>query len=325
MRLSRVLRLLLSVVTFAAISPAIAQQAWPTKPVRLVLGFAAGGTTDIVSRLTAARLQELWGQPVIVENKTGAGGVIGADFVAKSPPDGYTLLMQSTGPHAIAPYLMAKFPFDPVNDLIPVSNVANNALALMVHPSIPVKSVAEFIAYARANPGKLNFGSSGNGSTTHLAGEILKSMAGLNLVHVPFKGGPPAAAALLAGDTQFMFANLSDALPNLKSGKLRVLAVSSSSRQLQAPDLPTVAESGLPGFDVAPWNGIMVPGKTPPAVVAVIASSVQRVVKEPAFLDKMKDIGTQAIGDTPEAFRATVQFELQRWSKIVKDAGIKAE
>ena len=311
----------------AAGHAAVAQPAWPTKPIRLVVGFAAGGNTDIVARVTAARMQEILGQPVVVENKTGLGGVIATDAVAKSPPDGYTLLMQSTGPHAIAPFLLGKqkVPYDPVADLAPVSNVAFNALALMVHPSIPAKSVREFVAHAKANPGKLNYGSSGIGATSHLSGEILKSMTGVEIVHVPFRGGNQATAALLAGEVQFMFANLSDAIPQLKAGKIQVLGVTTAKRQPQAPELPTLAESGIAGFDVAPWNGIVAPGKTPPELVNQISGVVQRIAREPAFVARMTDIGSQPIGDTPAEFRGTVQFELQRWSKLIKDAGIKAE
>ena len=321
----RGLALLVILCLQALTASAQAQQAWPNKPVRLVVGFAAGGNTDVVARVLAARMQDMLGQPVIVENKTGLGGVLATDFVAKAPPDGYTLLMQSTGPHAISPFLLAKIPYDPVADLAPVSNVAFNALVMMAHPALPVKSVREFIDHAKQNPGKLNFGSSGIGSTTHLSGEILKSMAGVDLVHVAFRGGSQAIVALLSGETQFMFANLSDALPQMKAGKLRALGVTSAKRQPQAPDLPTLAESGLAGFDVAPWNGIVAPGRTPPEVISLVAAAIQRIAREPAFVEKMTEIGSQPLGDTPEQFRATVQYELQRWSKIVKQAGVKVE
>ena len=322
-------RTILALLAFGAIAmPAASHaQAWPSKPVRMVVGFAAVGNTDIVARVLAARMQEVTGQAVVVENKTGLGGVIGTDTVAKSAPDGYTLLMQSTGPHAIAPFLLGKqkVPYDPVVDLAPVSNVAFNALALMVHPSVPAKSVREFVDYAKANPGKLNFGSSGIGATSHLSGEILKAMTGVNVVHVPFRGGNQATAALLAGEVQFMFANLSDALPQLKAGKLQVLGVTTQKRQPQAPDLPTLAEAGIAGFDVAPWNGIVAPGKTPPELVNQISALIQRVTHEPAFVAKMTEIGSQPIGDTPAEFRKTVDFELARWSKLIREAGIKAD
>ena len=230
-------------------------QAFPNKPIRIIVGFAAGGNTDIVSRTIAERMQALLGQPVLVENRAGAGGVVATEFTAKSAPDGYTLLMSSLGPHTISPSLLKSVGFDPIADLAPVSNVAFNALLLMVNPSVPAKTVQELIAYEKSNPGKLNFGSSGVSGTTHLSGEVFNSMTGTKLVHVAFRGGPPAIAALLAGDVQLMFANLSDALPQIRSGKVRGIAVTSTQRVPQAPELPTIAESGLPGYDVGPWNG----------------------------------------------------------------------
>ena len=302
-----------------------AAQAFPTKPIKLLVGFAPGGNTDVVARIVAARMQDILGQAVIVENKPGAGGVVATDMIAKAPADGYTLLMSSLGPHTVSPFLLKTIGYDPVTDLAPVSNVSVNALMLLVSPSIPVRSVPDLIAYAKANPGKLNYGSSGVGSTTHLSGEVLASMAGIKLVHVAYKGGPPALAALLGGDVQFMFSNLSDALPQSKSGKLRALAVTTAKRVAQVPDMPTVAESGLPGFDVAPWNGIVAPGRTPPEVVARLSDTIQRIVREQSFRDKMFEIGSEPIGDTPEHFRATIAGDIQRWSRIVKDAGIKAE
>ena len=308
-----------------ALSLEAAAQAFPNKPIRIIVGFAPGGNTDVVARVTAARMQDILGQPVLVENKPGAGGVVATDFIAKAPPDGYTLLMSTLGPHTVSPSLLKSVGFDPVNDLAPVSNVAVNSLLLMVNPSLPVKSVPELITYARANPGKLNFGSSGVGATTHLSGEVFNSMAGVKLVHVAFKGGPPAIAALLAGDLQLMFANLSDALPQVKSGKLRGLAVTTSRRVAQVPDLPTVAEAGLPGFNVAPWNGLVAPGKTPHEVIAKLSDTVQRIAKEQPFRDKMFEIGSEPLGDTPDQFLATIAQDIQRWAKIVKDAGIKAE
>lgn len=302
-----------------------AQAPFPNRPIRIIVGFAPGGNTDVVTRVLAARMQDILGQPVLVENKPGAGGVVANEFVSKAPPDGYTLVMSSLGPHTVSPFLLKTVSYDPVNDLAPVSNVSVNALMLLVSPSIPARTVPEFIAYAKANPGKLNYGSSGIGSTTHLSGEVLSSMAGIKLVHVAYKGGPPALAALLAGDTQFMFSNLSDSLPQSRSGKLRALAVTTARRVPQVPDMPTIAESGLPGFDVAPWNGVVAPGKTPPEIVNRLSETIQRIVREQAFRDKMFEIGSDPIGDTPEQFRATVASDIKRWSRIVKEAGIKVD
>ena len=318
--LAKTVLLIAAAICFEAVA-----QPFPTKAIKILVGFAPGGNTDVVTRIVAVRMQDLLGQPVIVDNKPGAGGVVATEILAKTTPDGYTLLMSSLGPHTVSPFLQKSVTYDPVNDLAPVSNVSVNALMLLVSPSIPAKSVPELIAYAKANPGKLNYGSSGVGSTTHLSGEVLASMAGIKLVHVAYKGGPPALAALLGGDVQFMFSNLSDALPQSKSGKLRALAVTTAKRVTQVPDMPTVAESGLPGFDVAPWNGIVAPGRTPPEIVARLSDTIQRIVREQAFRDKMYDIGSDPIGDTPEQFRATILHDIQRWSKIVREAGIKAE
>ena len=302
-----------------------AQVNYPTKPIRILVGFAAGGNTDIVTRTLAARLQDVLGQPVIVENKPGAGGVVATDFVAKAAPDGYTLLMSSLGPHTISPSLLKSVGFDPLADLAPISNVTFNALVLMVNPTLPARSVSELISYAKANPGKLNFGSSGVSGTTHLSGEVFNTMTGTKLVHVAFHGGPPAIGALLAGDIQMMFANISDALPQIRGNKVRPLAVTSSKRVPQLPDLPTLAESGLSGYDVGPWNGLVAPAKTPPEIIGKLAEAVQRITREQAFRDKMFEVGSSTIGDSPEQFRNTSRHDITRWAKIIQDAGIKPE
>jgi tripartite-type tricarboxylate transporter receptor subunit TctC len=302
-----------------------AQTDWPSKPVRIIGPFAAGGNGDVVARVTAARLQQLLGQPVIVENKTGAGGVIATEYVAKSPPDGYTLLMSSTGPHTISPSLMSKIPYDPVKDLAPIGLVSSNALVLLVNPSLPVKSVSELIALAKREPGKLHFSSSGIGGTMHLSAEMFKSMAGIDIEHVPYRGGAPATAALLAGEVQMAFSNLSDALPHIKTGKLRALGVTSDKRQAQAPEVPTIAESGLQGYQVTMWNGLVAPGGTPPEVVNRIAAAVQKVTSDPSFQSKMAEIGSVSMVDTPEHFRSYVNEELARWNKVVKASGAKAD
>jgi len=302
-----------------------AQNDWPNKPIRIVVPFAPGGNTDVVARVTAQRLQEMLGQTVFVENKTGAGGVIATDYVAKAAPDGYTLLMSSTGPHTISPSLMAKIPYDPVKELAPISNVSSNAQVLLVNPSVPAHTVKELIALAKREPGKLHFGSAGIGGTTHLSGEMFKSMAGIDIGHVPYKGGAPATMAALSGEVQITFANLSDALPQMKMGKLRALAVTSATRQPQLPDVPTIAESGLPGYECIVWNGLVAPAGTPPAIVNRIAAAVQKITREPSFKEKMTEIGSVPIGDTPEQFRSFISKELARWSKVVKDSGAKAE
>ncbi len=298
---------------------------WPVKPIRIVVPFAPGGNTDVVTRMTAQGLQPLLGQSMIVENRSGAGGVIAMEYVAKSAPDGYTLLMSSTGPHVISPSLVAKLPYDPIKDIAPISNVSSNALVLMVHPSLPVRTAKELIALARRMPGQLSYGSAGVGGTTHLSGEMFGSMAGVKLVHVPFRGGAPATAAALGGEVAMTFANLSDALPQIKAGKLRPLGVTSATRQPQLPDLPTIGEAALPGYEVIVWNGLIAPGATSPEIINRLASAVQKVVREPAFRTRLTEIGSVPIGDTPEQFRAFVAREMARWAKVVKDSGAKAE
>lgn len=302
-----------------------AQTDWPSKPIRIIGPFAPGGNGDVVARVTAARLQAILGQPVYVENKTGAGGVIATEYVAKSPPDGYTLLMSSTGPHTISPSLMSKISYDPVKDLTPISLVSSNALVLLVNPSVPAKNVKELIALAKREPGKLHFSSSGIGGTMHLSAEMFKSMAGIDIAHVPYRGGAPATAALLAGEVEMAFANLSDALPHMKTGKLRALAVTSDKRQAQAPEVPTIGESGLQGYQVTMWNGLVAPGGTPPEIVNRLAAAVQKVTSDPSFQTKMAEIGSVSMVDTPEHFRSYIGDELNRWSKVVKESGAKAE
>ena len=300
-------------------------QEWPSRPLKIIVPFAAGGNTDAVARMMATRLQDVLGQAVTVENKAGAGGVIATDFVAKAAPDGYTLLMSSTGPHTVMPALMPKIPYDAVRDLAPISNIASNAQVLLVHPGLGVKNVGELIAMLKREPGKHAYGSGGVASTTHMSGELFKSMAGVNMIHVPFKGGAPLAVASIGGEVQISFNNMFDALPHMKAGKLRGLAVTSVARQPQAADLPTLAELGLTGYESGPWNGLVAPGRTPADIIARLSSAAQKIVREPAFQARMLEIGSVPIGDTPEQFRAHIGLELARWSKVVRDSGAKLE
>jgi tripartite-type tricarboxylate transporter receptor subunit TctC len=320
------LRTILAVVTLALLASggAIAQD-WPQRGVRILVPFAAGGNTDLVARMTAARLQALLGQSVTVENRTGAGGAIALETLAKAPPDGYTLAMSSTGPHVVLPSLMPKIPYDTLKDFEPISNVSRNALVLVVHPSVPVNTLAELVALAKREPGKLEFGSGGPGSTTHLAGEMLSAMAGIKLVHVPFRGGAPAMSATVAGEVKLSFNNMADALPQMKAGKVRAIAVTSVRRQMQLPELPTMIEAGLAGYEAGPWNGLVAPRGTPPAVVAKLASTVRAIVAEPEFRAKLIEVGSEPIGDTPDEFRAYIAQELARWSKVVRESGAKLE
>ena len=303
----------------------VAAQSYPVKAVRLVVPFAAGaGSNDIMARLIAQKLTDAFGQQLIVDNRPGASGIIGCDIVAKAPSDGYTVLMMSLT-FAVLPSLYSKMPYDTIKDLTPVTMVASAPLMLVVHPSIPAKSVAEFIAYAKANPGKLNFGSGGPGATPHLAGEMLKSMAGLQVTHIPYKGGAPALADLVGGQIQFMLENIPGTLPFAKAGKLRALAVTDLKRSPLLPDLPTLDESGLKGYQIVGWNGMFVPAGTPQAIVGKLQVAVANALALPDVKERLSILGADGVGDTPQHFTAFIKAEIPKWAKIVKMAGIKVE
>jgi tripartite-type tricarboxylate transporter receptor subunit TctC len=297
-------------------------QAWPSKPLRMVVPFAPGGVTDNSARLVAGKMQETLGQPVVVENRTGAGGVIATEFVAKSAPDGYTILMGSAAPQTLTQFLQ-KTGYDGVKDFAPISLVNTFPIVLMVHPSVPAQNVKELIALAKAQPGKLNF--AGAGGLTQFAGEIFKYMAGIDMTYIPYKGGAPAAAAAAAGDAQVTFANYSDALAHLKSGRLRALGMTSAKRFPQSPEVPTIAEAGVPGYQVDSWNGLLAPAGTPPEIVNRMAAAVQQGLKDPSTKKRMEEMGTEPVGDTPVEFRAFMQAEVKKWGDFVKQSGIKVE
>ena len=298
-------------------------QAYPTRTVRLIDGFAPGGSTDIVGRLIAQKLSDSLGQPFVVENRPGASGIIGTDMVAKAPPDGHIMLIVPLT-FTVNPSLY-KLPYDPVKDLLPVTLVASAPLMLVVHPSVPVKSVAEFIAYAKANPGKLHFGSGGVSSTPHLASEMLKTMAGIQATHVPYKGGGPALADLVGGQIQFMLENIPSTLPYVKAGKLRALALTDLRRSQVLPDLPTLDESGLKGYQIVGWNGLFLPAGTPPAIVDKLHIEVVKALALADLKERLATMGFEGVGDTPQHFAAFVQAEIAKWAKVVKDADIKVE
>jgi len=311
-------------IPFAA-SPAFAQGTYPNKPVRLVVPFPAGGTTDILARAAAQKLSETWGQQVIVDNRPGAGGNIGSELVAKAAPDGYTLLMGTVGTHAINPSLYAKMPYDHVKDFAPVILVAGVPNVLVVNPDLPIKTVPELIAYAKANPGKLNFASSGSGTSIHLSGELFKVMAGVQITHVPYKGSAPALTDLIGGQVQLMFDNLPSSLPQIKGGKLRAVAVTSTTRAAALPEVPTVAESGLPGFEASSWFGILAPAGTPKDIIAKIDADVQKWLATPEAKEKLLSQGANAAGGSPEDFARHIQAETAKWAKVVKDSGAKVD
>src|SRR5690242_6240739 len=299
----------------------VAAADYPTKPIRLVVPFPPGGTTDILARAVAQKLSETWNQQVIVDNRPGAGGNIGADLVAKAPPDGYTLVMGTVGTHAINPNLYSKMPYDHVKDFSPVILVAGVPNVLVVNPSLPVHSVKELIDYAKANPGKLNFASSGNGTSIHLSGELFKTMAGVQMTHVPYKGSAPALADLMGGQVQLMFDNLPSSLGLIKGGKLRAIAVTSTTRAAALPDVPTIAESGLPGFEASSWFGVLAPAGTPDDIVAKLNGTIAAWLATPDAKEKLLAQGTIAAGGSPEDFAQHIDRETAKWAKVVKASG----
>jgi len=301
-------------------------QSYPTKPIRLVVPYPPGGPLDIIARAIGQKLTEAWHQPVVGDNRAGAGGNIGADLVAKSPADGYTLLMGAVATHAINPALYSKIPYDAIKDFAPVALVAQVPNILVVNPAVPAKSVRELIALARAKPGYLNFGSGSTGSTGHLAGELFNTMAGVQMVHIPYKGAAPAMADLLAGQVQLMFDNLANALPNVKAGRLRALAVTTLARSPAMPDLPTIAESGLPGFDLTTWFGLMVPAGTPPEIVARLNAEIVRALNAKDMRERLQKMGAEPLANnTPEHFAAFIRTEAAKYAKVVKDSGAKVD
>jgi tripartite-type tricarboxylate transporter receptor subunit TctC len=319
--------LLLAILAVVVGGAAPAQaQGYPAKPIRFVVPFPPGGPLDIMARAIGVKLQAAWGQPVVVDNKPGAGGGIGADSVAKSPGDGYTLLMGAVSTHAINPTLYANIPYDPVKDFIPVTLVAQVPNILVVNPSLPVKSVKELIEYAKAKPGVLSFASGSTGSTGHLAGELFKTMAGVDMVHIPYKGAAPAMLDLLAGQTHLMFDNIANALPQVKAGKLRALAVTTVKRATAMPELPTIDEAGLRGFDLTTWFGVFVPAKTPRELVDRLNGEIVKALTSKEGRERLAAMGTEPSAiDTPAEFAAFVQREEAKYAKVVKASGARVE
>ncbi len=299
-------------------------QAYPSRPIRLVVAFAPGGPTDIVSRVLAAQLSVQLGQQVLVDNKPGAGGNLAADLVAKAPADGYTLFY-NTSAITIAPALYGKVPYDPVKDFAAVSTTATNPMVLMVNPALPVRTVQEFVAYAKANPGKLNYASSGTGTITHLATAALGSSLGLQMTHVPYKGSHPALVDLAAGTTQLMTDTVNSALPFIREGRMRALAVTMPKRLAVLPELPTLSETVMAGMEMSAWQGILAPAGTPAAVVQKLNAETLKALQNPEVRAKLEAQGTVILGSTPEEYSAYIRTELQRWSKVVAETGAKAE
>jgi len=321
----RMLQRLAIAVMLVGFTTSAFAQAYPSKPIRLVVPFPAGGTTDILARAVAQRLTQTLGQPVVVDNRPGAAGNIGSDVVAKSAPDGYTLLMGTVGTHAINPSLYAKMPYDHVKDFAPVILVAGVPNVLVVNPSVPVHSVQDLIKLAKEKPGQINFASSGSGTSIHLSGELFKTMAGVDMTHVPYKGSAPALSDLIGGQVQIMFDNLPSALPQIKGGKLRAVAVTSLARAPVLPDVPTIAESGLPGFEASSWFGVLVPVGTPAAIITRINADVNNWLQTQDAKDNMLAQGANAAGGSPQQFAAHIRAETDKWAKVVKASGAKVD
>ncbi len=315
--------LLLAVPALTAPS-AMAQQ-YPSKPIVLVVPFAPGGTSELISRLVAQKLTERLGQQVVVENRPGAAGNIAMEQVARAAPDGYTLILGHIGTLAVNPAMFPKLPYDAIKDFAPVSLIAAVPNIVTVNPAVPAKTLKEFLDLARAKPGSINYGSAGNGSAGHLAMEYLKRIAKTDMVHVPYKGTGPMLTDLLAGQTQATFTGSSPLIPHIKSGKLRALAVGSAMRIPSLPEVPTVAESGFAGFETAQWYGIIAPAKTPPAIIQKLSVEIAQVMKQPDVIARLSGDGTVMIGSTPNEFAAYISKEMKRWGEVVHDANIKAE
>ncbi len=311
------MRSLVAALLLSLTAPAWAQT-YPARPVRLVVPFAPGGSADLVGRLLGQKLSETWGQQVIVENKGGGSGMIGNDFVAKSAPDGYTLTVGTMGPFSVNPTLFEKMPYDPVRDFAPITLTGIASHVLVANPSVPARTVSEVIALAKQKPGQLTFASSGTGNATHLTFELFKASAGIDIVHVPYKGGGPAMADLVGGQVAFSFASMPSALPYVRAGRLRAIAVGGASRSPLFPDVPTVAEAGLPGFVSEDWQGILAPAKTPAAIVARLNADLVRTLHTPEMSAKLAGAGFDVKTTTPQEFADFIRADTAKWAKILK-------
>lgn len=317
------LRSLVAALALAATGSAFAQ-AWPAKPVRVIVPFAAGGNTDGIARIASERLTSAFGQQFVVENRPGAGGAIAADLVAKSAPDGYTLFVSALGQLAILPFI-TKVGYDPIRDFEPVSNIGENAFILGVHQSVPVRTVRELVDFVKANPGKTSYASGGSGSVSHLSAALFVTRAGIDVTHVPYKGGAPAVADLVGGQVQMYFGNYSDMVPHAQTGKVRLLGISSLKRDPRLPDVPTIAESGYPDFRTVTWNGLVAPAKTPKDVIERLSAELQKAAKEPAYVERLQKLGVDSVGSTPEQFARTIRQDVTFWGNAAKAANVKMD
>jgi len=303
-----------------------ALEAYPSRPIRFIILVVPGGGADITARTLGQKFTEAWNQQVIVDNRPGGNGIVGMDIAAHSTPDGYTIVLGTIGPVAVNPSLYKKLPYDPVTDFVPVARAVSALNVLVVHPTLPVKSVKELIAYAKANPGKLTFGSSGVGFADHLAGELFNTLAGVKMIHVPYKGGAPAMIDLLNGSLQLIFATVSTSIVHIKAGRIRALAVTSGKRVEQFSDWPTVAEAGVPGFAVENWYGVMAPRGTPKPIVARLHAEVNRALEMPDVKERLAGVGIfPFVAPTPEAFGDYIRSEIRKYSKVVQASGVRAD
>jgi tripartite-type tricarboxylate transporter receptor subunit TctC len=313
------------VAIVALIASTAQAQAWPDKPIKFVVAAPAGSSIDVLARVIGEKLKDRVGQSIVVENRPAAGGTAATDFVAKSPPDGYTMLMSFNGPLAFGPHLYTKLPYDPQKDLVPVIITSSQPNVLAVTANLPVNSVKELVAYAKANPGKLNFASVGNGSSSHLTMELLKLTAGIDIVHVPFNGSPPAVTATMQGETQMLFAVMPPLQAQIQAGRLRALAVTSKTRFPLLPDLPTIAENGFPGFEALAWNGVLVPTGTPGPVVQRLNSEMNAILKDAGVKSALNAQGFELIGGTPEDFANLIKSESDKWAPVIKKTGARID
>ena len=317
--------LCIALIPGVAVSQAQSETGYPSKPIRMIVPSAPGSGPDIMARAIGQKLTEALGQAIVIDDKPGAGGIIGSEAAAKAAPDGYTLIMSNAGAHTVNPSLYAKLPYDPIKDFAPVTLVALAPNILIVHPTLPVRNVKELIALAKAKPGELTFGSGGNGSTAHLSGEMFKTMAGINIVHIPFKGSPAAVIGVIAGQIALAIPNIPPALPHVRSGKLKALAVTTAKRAAGVPELPTVAESGLPGYEATAWFGVLAPAATPPQIIARLNAAIVKIAHAREMQDRLMAEGADAVGNTPEQFAQIIRNDIAKWAKVVKSSGARAD
>ena len=323
--MQHIMRRVLAGLAVALLPLPAAAQAYPDKPIRVIVPVPAGGTPDVVARMVAPGLSSLLGQQLVIDNRGGAGALIGTELAARAVPDGYTLFFSSPGPLTILPHLQKKITYDPMRDFAPVSLICIGPFLLIAHPAVPVKAVKELIALAKAEPGKLNYASAGNGTPNHLAMELFKSVAGVNMTHVPYKGAPQAITDLIGGSVELMFNSIPPALPHIRSGRLKLLAVASVRRSPQLPDVPTIGEAGVPGFEAITWFGLLVPAKTPQQIVARLNELVVKVVRAPELKSQFEILGYEAVGGSPGEFAAFIRAESEKYAKAVKLSGAKVD